>query len=533
MEQKDYIIIGSGCSGVASAKALLDLGLKVTMLDVGLNNEEFTNSNSFLDNRLSDNNQYSYFIGNNLECFDFFDNKFGNNTTAPRKYIYQDIHKHIPTYSENFESYESLSYGGLGNGWGLGSYKFSKAELREVGLHSEKINTSYNILSDFIGISGIHDNAGTYTVDDLKYLQKPTNLNLNHQILLNRFNASKKYMNKKGFYLGRTPLALLTEDKNNRRSYNYDDMDFYFDNDKSAFRPRHQIDLFKKNKNFEYLNNMLVKNIEEINDAVYITAQNIISKQLHEFKARKIYMAAGALNTARIILNSKKLYDKKLPILTNPYNYLSCINPKMIGNGFEKKQVGFSQLSLFYDKNHENINTSLGSIYSYQSLLNYRLINNIPSGYKISNEILKMLIPSFLVIGIHHSIHQNLSNYIKLNNDYNKDGFGHLSINYNFTFEEMMQIKKIEKKFINFFLFHRYLPVKKINLIPGNSIHYGGTFPFNSKNGLKTHYNGKLETYNNVYICDSSSFNFLPAKGLTLTLMANSYSVTKDSIFER
>ncbi len=65
-----------------------------------------------------------------------------------------------------------------------------------------------------------------------------------------------------------------------------------------------------------------------------------------------------------------------------------------------------------------------------------------------------------------------------------------------------------------------YLTSKKEIL--GSSVHYAGTIPYNDKNSeFFLNSDGKLNCSKNVYVIDGSGFRYLPAAGLTFTLMAN------------
>ena len=67
--------------------------------------------------------------------------------------------------SEDFFPMESLAQGGLGAGWGLGTYVYSEAELEKAGLPQQEMKNSYqknpyseikrlyNQLSDITGLN--------------------------------------------------------------------------------------------------------------------------------------------------------------------------------------------------------------------------------------------------------------------------------------------------------------------------------------------------------------------------------------------
>ncbi len=64
--------------------------------------------------------------------------------------------------------------------------------------------------------------------------------------------------------------------------------------------------------------------------------------------------------------------------------------------------------------------------------------------------------------------------------------------------------------------------MKTVHADNGSSVHYAGQFPMtNDDKVLTTELSGRLRGARSVYIADGSVFPYLPAKGLTFTLMAN------------
>ncbi|MFK8004905.1 MAG: GMC oxidoreductase [Saprospiraceae bacterium] len=75
------------------------------------------------------------------------------------------------------------------------------------------------------------------------------------------------------------------------------------------------------------------------------------------------------------------------------------------------------------------------------------------------------------------------------------------------------------------------LPLFSKIVNPGSSKHYGGTLPI-SKNPkpFTLASSGRLHGSKNVYVGDASEFNFLPAKGLTFTIMAASHLTALNAV---
>ena len=67
---------------------------------------------------------------------------------------------------------------------------------------------------------------------------------------------------------------------------------------------------------------------------------------------------------------------------------------------------------------------------------------------------------------------------------------------------------------------------------PGSSIHYGGMFaPSDQELPLTVARDGVLRGTRRVHVVDGAGFAYLPAKGPTLTLMANAHRIADAIVF--
>jgi choline dehydrogenase-like flavoprotein len=75
------------------------------------------------------------------------------------------------------------------------------------------------------------------------------------------------------------------------------------------------------------------------------------------------------------------------------------------------------------------------------------------------------------------------------------------------------------------------IPIQKVYPGHGSSIHYAGVLPLSAKEELyTTAENGRLHQTKNVWVADGSSFKYVPAKGISFTLMANADRVAKHAL---
>src|ERR1017187_6991657 len=112
MDIADYIVVGSGCTGAMAAQTLVEAGVAVTMIDVGVGTKVPSSTMpdmDFITIRKSEPDQYRYFLGENAEGIAWGKVKTGEHLTPPRKHILQSIGKYLPIESDSFFPMESLA----------------------------------------------------------------------------------------------------------------------------------------------------------------------------------------------------------------------------------------------------------------------------------------------------------------------------------------------------------------------------------------------------------------------------------------
>ena len=531
MKILDYVVVGSGCSGAIAAQTLVEAGVDVTMLDTGVKNTDnniFPSNKSFLETRTKDKNQYKYFIGDNGQGINWGEISKGAQVTPPRQYIEQGVHHYTPLSSKTFSPLESLGYGGLGIGWGLQCWEYSDADLQKVGLDPKSTRDAYEVVSKRIGISATKDDAAIYTIGTLKQFQPSATADKNHSYIQRQYQKHKRRLQKKGVFVGRTPLALLTKKQVDRKAYRYLDTDFYSDADMSAWRPWITVNMLRKKRNFHYIGNRLVTSFEEKKDIIIVHTLNITNGKSEAFQCRNLIIASGALGSARIVMRSLGKPGVKVPMLSNPHSYIPCIQPKMFGKAYEKKKLGFGQLSYFIDTEGNDSGISVASSYSYQSLMLFRIIAQLPFNFADGRTLARFLTTGLIIIIAQHPDSPSKGKYLKLVNDSASPTGDRIEAHYELSDSDEKEWDKREKKYVSMMRKLHTYPVKRVKTEHGSAIHYAGTLPFSdTPKPLHLNHDGKLHSTRHVYVADSSGFQFLPAKGLTFTLMANAHMVAE------
>jgi hypothetical protein len=518
-EIADFIVVGSGSSGAMAAQTLIEGGASVTMVDVGRRDTKYASiipETDFSTIRRTDEDQHRYLLGDTFEGILSDAAKSGAQLTPPRKFVTELVDRFMPLESDSFHPLESLAYGGLGAAWGAGCCVYSTPELNEAGLSPERMAAAYQLVADRIGISGSADDAAPYTAAGLAGLQPAAELDE---------TASHLYES----YLRRRPkLRRRDVHQADRNAATYREMDFYSDGDRSVYRPWMTVDRLRLEPRFRYVDRSLVLRFEEQGDVVELETIDVETAERATIRARRLILAAGTLGTARIVLRSLGDSDRSLPLLCNPYSYVPCIQPGMLGKALSPRKLGLAQLSIFHDPGGTNDDVTMGSIYTYRSLMLFRILPQVPLDFRDARILMRYLLPAITIVGIHHPERPGAGRSLRLESFPGAATGDRLIAEYVLGTAEREKIAERERVITRALRSMGSWAVKTIRPAPGASIHYAGTLPFaDDGRPFSLQPDGRLAGTRMVSVADGSGFRFLPAKGLTLSLMANAHLVAE------
>ena len=521
----DVIVVGSGPSAAHAAQRLVGTGLRVLMVDVGNEDSRYAPlipQLSFRELRHRDERQHRYFLGDDFEAVPLGRVRVGAQLTAPRAYIAHDTAEFTPLDSKSFFPTESLALGGLGSGWGAQAIQFNDRDLAPFPIGAEDLTPHYETVSKRIGISGDMDDLLPY-YGDCSTLQTPLSIDTGVEALLARYKAKRSRLNSDGFFMGHPRLAVLSSDLGDRKAQQYHEMDFYSDADRSVYRPRFTVEALQKEPNFTYVRPFLVETFRESGEEIEVTAQNLRDVRAGgegttSFRARRLVLAAGAMGTARIVLRSLGLYETEIPLACNEHVYVPCINLPMLGRPASERRHSLTQAGIILDPGDRGI--VYGEVHVYRSLLLFKLVKEAPIAVKESSRLLRDLMSAFVILVIEHEDYPTPDKYCVLRKGDGKPDS--LYVSYKLEPEARRTQRAAETRLLKCVRSLACFPFKRIDPGHGASIHYGGTFPMtNDERELTTTPSGLLRGTRNVYLADGSVFPYLPAKPLTLSLMAN------------
>ena len=347
----------------------------------------------------------------------------------------------------------------------------------------------------------------------------PLEIDANGEAVYRQYKRKRAAMNAQGSYIGRPWMATCSCAHRGRGPHAYLDLEYWADMDKSVYRPQWTLEELEKEPNFTCLSRRFVERFEEKDGRlrVHVTHADTGAAETHD--ASYLVMAAGALGSARIVLRSLGKYDTPVPLLCNAYSYAPTLNLKTLGKPMRDRRYSMGQLTAIVQLPGRILQAQ---IFSYRSLMTFKLMKELPIAYRQSLRMLRLLIPNFTILGIHHEDRPTPGKYLGLRRG--RDGGADvLEIRYKPSAEETAKQHKDERRILGVIRKLGCIPLKVIRPGHGASIHYAGTLPIEPSGAapLTCDRDSRLRACKRVYLADGSVFPRLPPKGLTFNIMAN------------
>ena len=502
MKIYDYIVIGSGPSGVSCSKAIVEKKNKVLMIDVGKKIETniINEFNTIFKNNPIEKARKSI-INLCKKKINFTKKKYFTS-----EFCYEDFNEFVVGKKKK-NIFFSNARGGFSNVWGGACLPYRNLDIQDWPINSESLNLAYKKIQEEIDIS--------FEKDELINLYPTYNDNkINNKI--KRSDDEKelyscfKKQNVKNMFVGFSRLA----------SKNNCPLCLFGCPEKHIYNSSQTLEKLIKNENFNYLKNHKLEKFIEKEEYIELKILNILDKKISSIYCKKLFLGAGPLSTFNIVINSLK--PKKTFVLKENQIFALPIY------SFKKTYNKYNQISLssFFVEVLDDINPKK-NIHLQLYILNEYLLGQIKSLiiFKFFPRIiLKFFLRRFVfALGYLNSAFSN-SMEIKPVYKNNKIFYDVRNIN-NILLKK--QVKNISTKFKsnkNFIFLNNF--IKLFDFGSGN--HFGCLFPM-KKNPkyLETFDNGKLNGTRNIFIIDSSNFTSIPPNTITYSIMANAYRIGK------
>ena len=513
------IIVGSGPAGVAAALECSTNGIKPLLLDVG---GEKNNSSMIKGNLYAYRKQHDCFtllIGEKFQRLSNLTNEkpVPLKLTAPNmEYVTRDAQRFSPIEERDFHAIQSFTTGGLANAWSAGLYRYNDHDLEAFPFQQNDLAPYFDTLTQEIGISGTDDDLTPF-FGSTAFLQPPLTLPNNAKKLYRRYQRKRDAFHRFGFYLGHPRVCVLSKAKDGRPPCDYSNMEFWQDLP-YIYTPLMTLERLVDGNKVIYRKGVLVTSWREVSDGIWIECIQTKTGQPIRFKAKKLILAAGAINTAKIVLRTYQDFHTKLPLLDNPTLQVPFILPSSVGHRLEIDGFGLVALNLIWDSIPFNC-IAQGTILELTSLMRADFFADLPFSAAANLTFIRYLSPAMVGMQLFFPGSMQRPSLLSLQKN------GHLHIQGRPNTIDLTKIQGLLRHFRRLGAWSHPWLVKKVPT--GYGIHYAGTLPlrFSPVRYYECDPFGRLYGTQHVFVADSSGFPMLPAKNMSFTMMANAMRI--------
>ena len=347
------------------------------------------------------------------------------------------------------------------------------------------------------------------------HLLKPLEFTTKAAKLYKRYQKKKKSLNKRGIYMGRPRLGVLSEDFNGRAAPGSRGSDDYWLPELSyIYNPAFTIEKLIKEDKISYRRGIFVTSWQRKNNEIIVSAKDLESGAPVSFKTRKLLLAAGTVNTTRIVLESKRDYSSELKLLDNPLVQMPMFFPGFLGGKLEKETFGMGHINLIFDLEKYGVLLQGGTL-ELISPARGIFYDQFPFAARDNIRLTRLASGAVMVLLLFFPSSDENAARLRLTPG------GVLDIRcrpYRIDKNILAHIARGLRKLgvLTLSMFTQFSP-------PGYGIHYAGTLPMKEKPAApyQCNRNGELFGEPGVFIVDGAVLPRLPAKNLSFTIMAN------------
>ena len=518
-----HCVIGSGPAGVACATALLARGANVLMLDAGMELEPDRAAivRELAGKKVSEwpAEQAARIHGKRgAELKDLpHKNVFGSD------FPYRDTREKIP-WSGDGSLLPSLALGGLSNVWGAAMLPFRESDISDWPIKRSDLDEHYRAAAQIMDISVRRDD-----LEELfpVYAGNPVALKPSGQgaLVLKNLERHREALRARGWHFGQSRVAIRAADSPRGPGCVYCGHCMTGCVYGCIYNSADTVRELQANKNFRYEGNVIVTKLREDSGAVSIEGFHRTSGKALSFDTGRVYLAAGVIPTAQILLRSQDAFDQSLTLRDSQYFLFPIILARRVRDVQTEALHTLSQV--FLELNHPRISKRSVhlQIYTYSDFIAGAVRQSLGPLKMFTRQILERLV---IVQGYLHS-DDSATIEMTLRRDGQKDL---LQLEPHLNPETRGTVKRVLGEVMKQFRALRGVVVPPMLQIarPGRSFHCGGSIPMRAQPAnFESDCLGRPLGWNRVHVVDSSVFPAIPATTITFSVMANAHRIASQT----
>jgi choline dehydrogenase-like flavoprotein len=516
------IVIGSGPAAIAATHALVGQGHQVTILDVGTRLEsekqEIVKRMSGQEPDAWDKDDLATIVGQRNATAETVHSKlsFGSSYSFDTRSSAVDIR-----FGKAAGFNHSLARGGLSNVWGSALLAHRQADIADWPIRLEDLEPHYRAVMDFVPGTGVNDDLEeilpTYSTQN-----NPLDPSRQGHSLLEDLKARKTALHKAGIFFGRSRLAIRARgDACVKCALCLSGCPYGL-----IYSSAQTLEELIQNGSVRYLDEHLVEKFEQTEGGIIVTGRNLLTNEPFSQRATRVFVGAGVLPTAKIVLNSLHALDTPIQLRDSQYFIYPLLRMKMTDGVETERMHTSSQVFLEIDDKRVSRHLVHLQIYGYSSFLHHELKRTF-LGWPLRLHSFRRQFLGRLLIA-QGFIHSRESGSAELTLKKAADGKVYLDVTIQHSRKALVTALKVGWK-----LLKQAFNLRAIPLLPGlqfpnpgSGYHSGGTFPMRrNPDRLETDILGRLPSMDRVHLVDASVLPSIPATSITFSVMANAHRI--------
>lgn len=509
-----HCVIGTGPAGATAARVLAEQGLEVWVVDPSFGPDAETRE---LTDRMS-RVEPEQWRSRDLESLRA--NMQASGDGIPRKLVYgsdfpyRQVNDAPAIELIDAEMLRSYAKGGLSNVWGASILPYPDAELSDWPMPPSEMHEHYRSVLAAIPFSGA-DDALSDLFPHCPRPSQPAVTSAQCGALLTDLSRREEQLRRGGIRFGSARLAVSTEqgERHCRRC----GLCLYGCPYGLIYSATQTLDELRGAGNVVFKPGIWVHSLEQRPSGVRINARRSADGEAVSFDADKVFLAAGVVESTRILLQSLGAYDEPLTGLHSDRFVVPLIRLQK-SKGISRAELHtMAQVFLEIEDSAlcgEMVHVQL---YGYNELFGQAIDDKLGVLKGVLGPLARAVLLERLMVGFGY-LHSARS--AKL--EYRLERNGHLKIRGLRQAETTTLCAAIVKKLrAAGFGFKTFVGGATV-AAPGGGNHSGGTFPMSATPGrFQSDAAGVPSGFRDLHVVDASVLPSLSATTITLTAMAN------------
>jgi choline dehydrogenase-like flavoprotein len=445
---------------------------------------------------------------------------------------YRDAERLLPMSQKGSDTTASLAVGGYSNVWGATLLPYLAHDTMGWPFPIADLGPHYESVLSFID-SSIEDDdlAGLFPLQGRR--GPPLRRSRQAEALLRDLRRHREQLTSEGIAFGASRLAVRAEAEAGRPGCAYCGLCLYGCPYGLIYSSASTLNVLEANPLFRRISGVIVERLAENARGVTVVGRRAMDEARVEYGADRVFLAAGALSSTRILLRSQEAYGHPVILRDSQYFLFPLIRYAGERGVSEEALHTLSQLFLEIRDPEVSPNTVHLQIYTYNDLYADAIAKTLRGAGRWLRPAFGPIVNRMLIAqGYLHSDH-SMPIEITLERRSTGGDLLRLDARTERNAEVDAMLNRVIRKFTDNRGRLNALPLGFLlqKTAPGRGYHSGGTFPMRTNPApFESDVLGRPHGFARIHAVDSSVFPSIPATTITFSVMANAHRIAAQSL---